>query len=211
MSTPEPPSEFVAEAYAIQGHEDMVDFYRRWAERYDEEMLSKGYCSPRAIAELAHQYLVNADAEVLDAGCGTGLTSVVLADHGYGRLDGVDLSESMLGVAGARGIYRSLFTADLTQTLPVESESYDAVISSGTFTHGHVGPEALTELVRVLRAGGVLACTVHRDLWSSLGFDVAFEDLVNAGHLESLHQALGPYYDDGEDEGWFCVYRRTGD
>ena len=47
----------------------------------------------------------------------------------------------MLDVAQTKGIYRALFAGDLTARLPVDDGTYAGIVSSGTFTNGHVGPE----------------------------------------------------------------------
>jgi SAM-dependent methyltransferase len=99
--------------------------------------------------------------------------------------------------------------ADLNQSLQRETDSYDGVISSGTFTHGHVGPEPLDEVFRVLKPGGILACTVHMDLWQTKGFEVKFKALVDQGIARLISKDEGSYYRDGAIEGWFCVYQKN--
>ena len=203
------PSDFVDAAYHLEG-EGMEDFYRRWAADYDHEMLDKlGYTSPSSIAGFLIEHLPDTHAEILDLGCGTGLTCRLLAEKGYDRLDGIDISREMLQVARERGIYRDLLAGDLNESLDRESRSYDGVISSGTFTHGHVGPEPLDEVFRILRPGGILACTVHMDLWETKGFKARFADLENDGVASLVDRTEGAYYRDGPIEGWFCVYRKT--
>jgi predicted TPR repeat methyltransferase len=202
--------DFVEEAYHLENTEEMAEFYRKWARDYDRQMIDiRGYTSPATIAEKLVRHLPQKHAEVLDIGCGTGLTCRLLADQGYDRLDGIDLSEDMLNVAHERGIYRNLLQADVNQPLPLETASYDGVISSGTFTHGHVGPQPLEEIFRLLKAGGVLACTVHQDLWQSMGFEERFDALLSQGVAQQVSLELGSYYRDGAPEGWFCVYRKV--
>ncbi len=208
----EPPtiSDFVDEAYRIEDEASMVDFYRKWAEDYDRQMLQVlQYVSPTEIARLLAAHLPDRDSEIFDVGCGTGLTCSYLATAGYGNLDGIDLSPDMVRVAAERGIYRELIVGDLNQPLERDDASYDGVVSSGTFTHGHVGPEPLGELFRILRPGGILACTVHQDLWQSMGFATRFEQLSRDGSAECLVQEPGRYFADREPEGWFCVYRKS--
>ena len=205
------PSDFVDEAYSIEDEASMVDFYRRWAEDYDRQMLVElQYVSPTEIARLLAEYLTDTGADILDAGCGTGLTCTYLAEAGYTGLDGIDLSPDMVRVAAGRGIYRELLVGDLNQPLAREDASYDGVISSGTFTHGHVGPEPLTEFFRILRPGGILACTVHQDLWEPMGFATRFDQLTRDGTAVLVSRELAPYFADREPEGWFCVYRKLG-
>lgn len=202
-------SEFVNEAYAANDTSDLLDFYEKWAEEYDRKMLDElGYCSHATIACMLSEQLGNRDAAVLDIGCGTGLTCKLLADQGYRNLDGVDLSPDMVRVAGQRGIYRRLYVADVTEPMTFEDASYDAVISSGTFTHGHVGPEPIKEIMRILKPGGLLACTVHQDLWEAMGFKRMLEQLVETGIAECIELVHDKYYDKGEPEGWFCLHRR---
>jgi predicted TPR repeat methyltransferase len=204
------PSEFVNQAYSLDDDDKMVDFYRNWADDYDHQMLDElGYTSPITIARLLDEYLPDKNARIYDIGCGTGLTCVFLHQQGYRALDGIDLSPDMVRVAENRGIYQDVLLGDVNQPLAVADNSYDAAISSGTFTHGHVGPGPLQEIFRILRPGGILACTVHMDLWQSKGFETSFESLVATGTAERLHLELDKYYKSGDLEGWFCVYRKN--
>jgi len=210
MSENRGPSDFVNEAYSLEDENSMVDFYKKWAADYDRQMLDElGYESPTRVARLLNDFLPDLTASVLDIGCGTGLTCTLLYEKGYSRLDGIDLSPDMVRVAAERHIYRELIVGDVNLTLDRDDASYDAVISSGTFTHGHVGPEPLDEIFRILKPGGILACTVHHDLWESMGFREKFESLVNAGTATCLNLHEDKYYENGEPEGWYCIYQKN--
>ena len=210
MPDPKGPSKFVDAAYHLDDEASMVEFYRKWAADYDHQMLDElGYISPTKIAQQLSENLPDTRSAVFDVGCGTGLTCVYLADKGYTNLDGIDLSPDMVRVARERGIYRELLVGDVNHRLERDSESYDAVISSGTFTHGHVGPEPIEEIFRILKPGGILACTIHQDLWESMGFESKLESLVAAGTAQQVSREMGSYYRDREPEGWFCVYRKV--
>ena len=54
---------------------------------------------------------------------------------------------------GKKGIYSKSIVGDLTKGLPILDNTYNGIVSSGTFTHGHVGPEALFEITRILSKG----------------------------------------------------------
>ncbi|MFT5657199.1 MAG: putative TPR repeat methyltransferase, partial [Gammaproteobacteria bacterium] len=130
------PSEFVSQAYDLTDEESRVKFYQKWAADYDHQMLDKlGYTSPATIARMLAEHLPDKKSRILDIGCGTGLTCTLLHQRGYTNLDGIDLSPDMLKVAKNRGIYQGLSVGDLNKPLAFESASYDAAISSGTFTH----------------------------------------------------------------------------
>lgn len=210
MPDPKGPSEFVDAAYHLDDEASMVDFYRKWAADYDHQMLDElGYISPTKIAQQLTQYLPNTQSTVFDIGCGTGLTCTFLAEKGYTNLDGIDLSPDMVRVASERGIYRELLVGDINQVLERNDESYDAVVSSGTFTHGHVGPEPLDEIFRILKPGGILACTIHQDLWTSMGFEEKLAALAAKGIASPVSCEMDSYYKDRDPEGWFCVYRKN--
>ena len=122
--------------------------------------------------------------------------------------DGIDLSADMVRVAGERGLYQELLVGDITLPIDRDDASYDAVISTGTFTHGHVGSEPLAEMISILKPGGILACTVHQDLWTSLGFEKAFKQFESDGVIERLVFELDQYFEANDPEGWFCIYRK---
>jgi predicted TPR repeat methyltransferase len=157
------------------------------------------------------EHLTDKEGIILDIGCGTGLTANELYKAGYTNLHGIDLSADMVEIARERGIYRGLVAGDVNQPLDYKTKSFDGVISSGTFTHGHVGPEPLTEIFRIMKPGGILACTIHQDLWQQRHFDLAFQELEKQDQARCLSRKFGSYYVDHEPEGYFCVYRKTPD
>lgn len=204
-----PPGKFVEEAYGLDDKESMVDFYQKWADDYDRQMLDNlKYLSPALIAQILMRFMPDREAPVLDIGCGTGLTSLLLYENGYTNIDGLDFSADMLRVAGERNIYRKLIEADLNIPLNIADNQYFAAVSSGTFTHGHVGPEPLDEIFRILQNDGLLACTIHLDLWQSGGFSSKLQKLTDDGVIRCLYREQDRYYEGGEPEGWFCVYRK---
>ena len=167
-----------------------------------------GYCSPRLVAERLIRHLAGTDAEVLDIGCGTGLTSDLLFERGFRNIDGIDLTVSMLKKARTRGIYRNLIQADLNEPIDLPDRSYDAMVSSGTFTCGHVGPEPFDELVRLLRPDGLWSFSIHMDLWEPAGFRATLDRLVSQDQLACVEKEPDRFFETLEPGGWFFVYRR---
>ena len=55
---------------------------------------------------------------------------------------------------------------------------YGGVVSSGTFTHGHVGPEALEELLQIARPGALFALLIHQAVYDARGFKRQCEALA---------------------------------
>jgi hypothetical protein len=50
-------------------------------------------------------------------------------------------------------------------------------VSSGTFTHGHVGPSSISELVRITKPGGLITISINEKHWISLNFESEVEKL----------------------------------
>ncbi len=208
--TPQGPGDFVTEAYNLKDSESAKLFYAQRAREYDQQMVAGlNYISPALIAEKLMERLHDRNAKILDLGCGAGLAVCTLAEQGFTDLHGIDLSPEMAGVANRKGLYKELKVGDINLPLEYASASFDGVISAGTFTHGHVGPEPLNEVCRILKPAGILACTVHKDLWESMGFADQFKRLEKQSLLRCLSLETDRYYEGDQLEGWFCVYRRV--
>lgn len=165
----------LAAAYSLVTPEDNRRLYRNWATTYDEEFaIRSGYRS----AELIAQAFLDAGGKgpVLDAGCGTGLVANHLSTGMI--VDGVDISPEMMEQARTKGRYRHLIEADLTNRLPFPNAAYAGLTSSGTFTHGHVGPDVLEELMRVLQPGAVCAIGGNTTFFREADFKKVFDNLV---------------------------------
>ena len=130
-------------AYALETPEDNIRLYRSWAKTYDDDFAKD---SDYILHEhVARQFAnVGGFGPVLDVGAGTGLCGAALQARGIEPIDGTDISQDMLDISASKGIYRSVFTGDLLAGLDVKAESYQGAVSSGTFTHGHVGPDGIT-------------------------------------------------------------------
>jgi len=202
-------SEFVTAAYQLEDKANMQSFYAKWASDYDRQMIDNlNYIAPNILAQYLIHNLANTDATILDIGCGTGLAVLPMHKAGYRDLHGMDLSEEMLAVANSRGLYSQTYCMNACDPFPLKDESFDAVICSGTFTHGHVGPEPLTEITRILKPSGILACAVHQDLWQASGFEQTFESLEADGLMQCISRDRAVYYEGKEPEGWYCYYKK---
>ncbi len=203
------PDELLARAYAVQNPGDSLALYKDWADTYDEH-LEQGlnYLSPRAVAAVFAEYVEDKGAHVLDVGCGTGLTGLAAGAHGFTVLEGIDISPEMLQEAGKKGIYRNLIEADLTKPLDIADGTYDAAISSGTFTHAHVGAGAFDELFRILKPGAVFACTINADVWVENGFGPKIRALTQSGVMHVREIRPGAYFKGADAVGRYVVFQK---
>lgn len=184
------------DAYALTTPEEAREFYARWAATYESEFVATaGYLHPRVIAELFHASVPEV-ATAVDAGAGTGLVgSYLCALRPSLALDGVDLSAEMLEVAEAKGVYRNLYERDLMQPVRDTDAPYDALISIGLFTHGHLGPEALTNLLPLVRPGGYVVMGANESHFLDLGF----EDALTSRGVTDLEMRRVRVYDEGSE------------
>lgn len=95
-------------------------------------------------------------ARVLDAGCGTGYGTAILAGAGARSVVGVDRAEPALAAARAAHPGLRYERGDLA-ALPVPDDAVDLAVCFEAIEHVDDQPAVLDELVRVLAPGGVLA------------------------------------------------------
>jgi predicted TPR repeat methyltransferase len=178
--------------YAASSPSELVEAYQRWADNYDRETLKLGYCLPFVIAAWLARYVVGDNGEILDAGCGTGLSAPILKALGYHPICGLDFSENMLEAARVRGGYETLVHAELGKTLSFANDRFGAFISTGVFTAGHAPASSLFELVRILKRGGYAVFTVRDSIFENGGFGEVFAQLT-ASHSWRLVEKSAPF------------------
>lgn len=99
--------------------------------------------------------------KIIDLGCGTGLLGSLINDDVI--LHGVDLSKNMLDIAEKTKKYKKLFRYDLNNDI-ILPYIYDFIISTGTFTKGHIDPNKLFMHTKHLISGGKIIITLRSDL-----------------------------------------------
>ena len=200
-------------AYALETPEDNKALYRSWAESYHTDFVEgAGFRLPKLVADI--YVAAGGGWPVLDLGCGTGAVAFHLPEGS--EVDGLDLSPDMLGVAGRTGLYRNLIEANLKETLPIDTGTYTGLVSSGTFTHGHVGAEALPELLRIMSQGAVAVFSIRDAVWEGMGFDAAFAQLAESGRITPPERTSELIYASAsqapvghaEDRAFITMFRR---
>ena len=88
----------------------------------------------------------------------------------------------MLEQAKLKGCYSSLMKADVTKRIPLKNNSIGAVVSAGTFTHGHVGPSVFDELLRITKPGGLFVLSINLKIFVESGFQETFLRIFLENH-----------------------------
>ncbi len=190
-----------------QNDQELLDVYKKWASIYDKDNddLLGTVSQPNSV-QIFHKHITDKNQKIIDVGCGTGLVGLELKKLGYTHFDGIDISKEMIDIAKDRG-YRSLFIGNLNESLPLESNSYDAALCVGVFTHGHVGPSRLKELTRIIKSQGLVCFTVNEDVYESYGFDEVIKRLESENVWELLELSKQDYMTKKNVMGYYCVAR----
>ena len=198
-------------AYAIKGPEANRELYASWAATYESGfILDSGYVYHQEVVEVFCNGFSELSGPVLDVGCGTGVVGGELAKLGVSVIDGIDISPEMLAEAEAkthdgRPVYRQCIEADLTGRTELADSAYAGIVSSGAFTHGILGPETISELLRAARPGARFALGINSAHFKEFGFGDWLEQRQSDGHIAELEFKLRPIYgeaDEADPDQW---------
>lgn len=199
-------SDILSRVSHLEQGDSSRDIYDDWSPTYDAHLLDDfGYISPSIAArELVHSD-TPCDAVLIDYGCGTGLVGEALNKVGFTRIDGLDISEGMLEQARAKVVYRDLICADLTASLDIASDRYDAGCCIGSMGAGHVGAEHVPELMRPIKKDGLFVVILNGVYYQTGGFETAFRELEAEGvwRIEKLESFN--YMTELDRPGWLLA------
>ena len=200
------------DAYSLKSPEDSINLYKTWASTYDDDFAKQNdYRSPIEIAKYFKKNSNNEDTPILDVGAGTGLIGECLNLNSK-EIDAIDISPEMLNIARTKNCYSEIIEADLTQRLLINDNHYGAIVSAGTFTHGHVGPNVLDELLRVARPDALFIFTVHFKLFNKAGFDKKLLEIKKNITQPTFHEVdvygSNPDKEHGSDQVIITVFRK---
>ncbi|MBO3676495.1 methyltransferase domain-containing protein [Streptomyces sp. NEAU-YJ-81] len=107
---------------------------------------------------------VDANAHVLDLGCGVGGPGLQIVERTGARVTGISISEEQIkaankNAADAGFADRAVFRHANAMRLPFEDETFDAVMALESMVHMPDREQVLSEVYRVLRPGGRLVLT----------------------------------------------------
>jgi len=129
---------------------EMKEFYNK-SPLYLDQLRQHDQKSFKYYIELISKY-VESGKTILDAGCGTGLSTQLIANRGYIAI-GIDISSLFLKNAQNENI--PYIVGDVTR-MSFKDESFDAVASIELLEHVVKPQDALNEMKRILKKGGKL-------------------------------------------------------
>ena len=196
--------------YKLTTSEELLKYYQDWTKKnkYNQDMVNWKYTAPQETVLVLKKYALNNKYKILDAGCGTGLVGIELKKCGYSNIDGVDFSQNMLDLI-PQGIYKKIEKVDLNKPLKFKPNMYDVVMCVGTFTYGHVKPQALDELIRITKNGGLICFTINEGIYEEYGFDNKIKELTNNKLWNVKEFFKSDYIVNKDVNAWLCLSEIT--
>jgi ubiquinone/menaquinone biosynthesis C-methylase UbiE len=136
---------------ATQDKRQEIEFFNRHAAAADYEVFEPA-SSIRIVDKVLALADLEAGAQVLDVGCGSGVFTRLLRMRGMDCC-GLDLSQGLLRLARGKAP-DVLWVAGDAERLPFADESLDAIVLSGIVHHLPDPAPCAREVCRVLRHGG---------------------------------------------------------
>ena len=204
-------------AYSLSSPDDNRKYYEGFAPFYDSVFVKDlGYTYPSVVANFLVEK-VKIDGPICDIGCGTGLVASEIKKKAPNAvIDGVDISKEMIQISREKNIYRSLLELNLEDPLDHLLKNYSAVVSAGTFTHGHLGPDALNGLISHFKSGTKFVIGINFDHYHSKGFEKKLKALINSNTIESFElNEVKVYNKENEDlniknsKACVCLFSKT--
>ena len=174
------PSYMMAEAVAAM----FVGVGPRWAAQMERQQ-----CTEPAKVAAFLSWILNGqvlDAPILDVGCGTGLGAAALRPL-CRRLEGIDLSQSMIEIAEQGGLYDQLYLGEAVPFLHART-GYGAIAATGVCCFFNDLRPLFDAVAHALLRGGVFVCT--SDTWTGPG-EVAVSPRHEAMRLHSVQHIVG--------------------
>ena len=204
-------------AYNLSTPDDNRKYYEGFAPFYDSVFVKNlGYTYPSIVANLLVEK-VKIDGPICDIGCGTGLVgSEIKKKVPNAVIDGVDISKDMIQISREKNIYRNLLELNLEDPLHQLLKNYSTIVSAGTFTHGHLGSDALSRLISHFNSGTKFVIGINFDHYHSKGFEKKLKALLKSDVIGSFElNEVKVYNKENEDlniknsKACVCLFSKT--
>ena len=194
--------------YKLKTTREVMKYYDEWGKgkKYDKDMVDWNYTGPKETVEVFKKYALNKDISIFDAGCGSGLVGLELKKFGYNHFHGADLSQKLLDTI-PRNLYQRLIKLDLNKPININNNFFDAIMCVGTFTFGHVKPQALDEFIRITKSNGLICFTINEGIYEEYGFDKKIETLKKNDKWEEIEFFKSDYIASKDVNAWLGLYK----
>ena len=193
--------------YKLKTTDQVMKYYDEWGskDKYNKDMVDWNYTGPKETTETFNKYEKNKDTLIFDAGCGTGLVGIELKKYSFKNFHGADLSQTLLDTV-PKDLYQKLVKVDLNKPIEVENNFYGGVMCVGTFTFGHVKPNALDEFIRITKPGGLICFTINEGIHEEYGFDKKIAQLNKDNKWKEIEFFKSDYIASKDVNAWLGLY-----
>ena len=200
---------FFDKAYSLKSTQETREMYDQWSKVYDSDLGKGEYQQPTRCAKALAAQVTDKDISILDVGCGTGLSGLALKETGFSKIDGCDLSQGMLDKAKKLNLYNKLFTCNLNEP-PIEAnnESYDGVTAVGVFSFGHIMPDAVDELLRILKQNGTLIIGLNDHYFNEGSLTRKLDTLGQSQTVSIISKEHGEHIPANGLMGWVITLKK---
>jgi len=149
--------------------EETENLYDKLAEIFHEKRTKEKHFNELMEMPLSFSLLGNVSGkEILDAGCGTGISSKILAQNGA-KVTGIEISKKMLDIAEeyCKGL-EIKFDKGSVDELPYEDDSFDAILASLVIHYFEDPTGVFKEFQRVLKKDGILVFSTNHPVNSCI-------------------------------------------
>ena len=129
-------------------------------ETYGEDLGQTSWVTTEESREIPRLLDLRLDSSVLELGCGSGGYALHLAEKVGCRLVGLDINApgvrnaNQLALAGGLASQARFEQCDVSENLPFDDSTFDAVFSNDVLCHIPGRPKVLGEMFRILKPGG---------------------------------------------------------
>jgi SAM-dependent methyltransferase len=181
---------------------DLLAGYAEWSTTYDGPNPMVAIEELTVLPILQRNITPGTSVCALDAGCGTGRHAAFLHRLGCDTY-GVDQSEPMLNIARTK-VPDAHFELGTLEELPFPDAHFDLAVCSLALCHLSDPTEAVAELARVLRPGGVLVISDPHPMGGIVGGQAFYGGFVPGQPLPWVRNHRH------QTSTWIAAFRRAG-
>ena len=82
---------------------------------------------------------------------------------------------------------------------------YEIIICVGSFTFGHVKPNALNEMIRITKKNGLICFTINEGVYEKYAFDNKIKELTNNRSWKVKEFFKSKYIINKNVSAWLCL------
>ena len=189
---------------------DPEEHYDLWAKQYEKELLDDyGYCAHIIGSKAFSTYELRKSCKIIDIGCGTGLVGEELKSSGFLNIWGLDVSSKMIAIAKKKQIYREFYQKKIENLEGFISKPFEALICVGSFGLGHIGPESLELLVKLVEKNSLIIIFMNAEPFNLENYMDYIEDLKKQNLIKIVDIQDHNYMTKLDRPGKLLIFRRN--